>query len=289
MLLGDSFFVRNRASVAFLNDCISYLGQLLLLVVLFRFISMDTKLALWVIAGTSFMAAGVGLFGVGKLDFCRSSEERVTKQHWQFSKWLISSALLRWASGSLFTIAAASLLGATAAGAMRAGQNILGVVQVLFLGLGNVVPATSARILRESGVGGFVLYLKKMGLLCTGLTVLFSLAISIDPDRIMQLVYGGSYPGYGYVLRWYAVTYVVISLGTMIHPGLTVLENTRPIFMAYAITAVISIASATKLVSAFGIVGALAGDLLVQMIFHSILILALARDLKRVKKVSWIP
>lgn len=63
------FFIRGQGRFAFLNDVISYLGQLILLSLLSCQVQLNIRLVFWVIASSSAVAAIIGAFKIGPLKF----------------------------------------------------------------------------------------------------------------------------------------------------------------------------------------------------------------------------
>lgn len=279
------FFARKKSKLAFLNDVISYLGQLALLLVLFHWARLTTAGVLWLIALTSAAAVLVGACGLGSLRFSRKMLSEVTRQHWYSSKWLIGSALIQWTSGNFFIVSLGALVGTGAVGALRAAQNIMGVTHILFQGLENIVPAGAARNLQVGGKVAMQTYLWKATLLCTGATALFCLIVAVAPDWFFTLFYGSGYTGYGYLLWWFVPIYLLISIGLPLRAGLRALAQTRPIFVAYVVMTTFAVLSASFLVNRFSISGALVGILGTQLIFQGYLIYCCKVNFKTVSDI----
>lgn len=266
------FFVRKKSKLAFLNDVISYLGQLTLLLAFFHWAHLTTAGVLWLIALTSTAAVLVGAYGLGPLRFSRKALCEVTRQHWYSAKWLIGSALIQWTSGNLFIVSLGAIVGSGAVGALRAAQNIMGVTHILFQGLENIVPAGAARNLNTDGRVAMQTYLCKVTLLCTGATALFCVVVAISSKWILTLFYGNSYNHFNYLLWWFVPIYLLISIGLPLRAGLRALTQTRPIFVAYVLMTTFAVLSSSFLVNSYGISGALAGILGTQLIFQGYLI-----------------
>ena len=115
---------------------------------------MDTAKTLWVIALTAAAAAACAAFYVERVEINAAIVRGVASRHWHFSKWLTAFALMQWTTGNLFFIAARALLGASAVGALRAAQNLMGVLHILFRGLENVVVPTAGALYKRKGSGG---------------------------------------------------------------------------------------------------------------------------------------
>jgi len=272
------FFTRGKPFVAFVNDFICHGGKIAAIVWLFVIGALDTATALWAIAATSVLSFLVGLKSLDEVRRpSRAQFASVARRHWGFSKWLTASALMQWMSTNFFTITAAAFLGASAAGAMRAAQNIMGALHILFFGLDNVTPISASRILHEQGVRPMVAYLKKVIVLGGAVTVSFAALAAYAPEFWLTTVYGDDYRGFGFVLQWYALIYVVIFFSAPLLAGLRALEETRPHFWACAASTLFTIAGFAPLISGFGLAGALAGVFGANLIQQVIIFIALKK------------
>lgn len=271
------FFVRGRGKLAFLNDAVSYLGQLLLLVVLFRIATLNAAKVLWIIADTSALAVVVGMFKLGMLRSSRGMFVEVSKKHWRFSRWLLASALLQWTSGNFFIIGAGGILGAAFAGALKAAQNIMGVSHIIFQGLENIVPARASYHYFQGGWTCLLLYLKKVTYWGGACTALIALLAGTFPVFWLTLFYGDEYQTYGFVLQWYAVIYLLTFVELPLRAGLRAMEYSRPLFVSYCLMTAFSLTTMKLLVGNFGLLGAVGGILGTQMISQMNLLYALLK------------
>jgi O-antigen/teichoic acid export membrane protein len=261
------FFVRERAALAFVNDCICYLGRLLLLVVYFQFRAFDIKEVLWLISCTSGLATVAGFYKTGQLIFIRIYVYRVIKEHWHFSKWLIVSALMQWASGNFFLIAAASVLGAFAVGVIKAAQNIIGITHILFQAMENFVPSKASFYYRQGGAICLINYLKKVTLIGGVVTLFIVLIISLFPKVWLSFFYGEKYSEVSYVVLWFSPIYLCIFLNFSLRSGLRSLNYTKAIFNGYLAMTTFSLISAYPIINWLKIHGAMVGILVTQIIF----------------------
>jgi len=267
-LLRRYFFVRERAVAAFTNDVIRYLGQIAVLIWLFMFFrdAMDTAKVIWVIAIMSAFSTACGAFSVEPIKLNVTIFRAITSRHWHFSKWLVGSALMLWMTGNLFIIAAGALLGASAVGALRAAQNFMGLVHILFMGLDNIVPARAARHFHVEGKKALGNYLKRVTLYGGGATVAIGAIVSIVPELWLGLVFGTEYEGYGYLLQVFAVFYVLVFLSLPITAGLKAMEQSRTIFLSQKWSAIFSVLAAYSLTKHFGLAGVMTGLVMASLI-----------------------
>jgi O-antigen/teichoic acid export membrane protein len=264
-------FATKQRRRAFLNDVVSYVPQLLIIVLLARAGQLTTARSLWTIAFTSIFGIVAGIIWLEKISYDASKFRSVVSQHWKFSRWLIPSGMMEWTSSYLFLMAAPIYFGAVAAGALRSAQNIVGVAHIWFLGLENVVPAETARMLHNSGIYAAEKYIMKIVAVWGTITGVFILMVTVAPNFWLQLVYGSKYLEYGHLLRLYGVLYLLVFFGGPLRASLQALEFTVPIFWSYCVMTVFSLIFAVPFVKWFGLSGVIIGSIVTQIIFQVIL------------------
>ncbi len=262
------FFTRGRASVAFANDAIRYVGQIVILVWLFMSFrdAMDSARVLWVIAIMAAVATVCGAFFVERVEVNAAILRTTTSRHWHFSKWLGASALMQWTTGNFFIMVAGGLLGASAVGALRAAQNLMGVVNILFLGLENIIPIRAAQYFHDHGKKALLEYLKRVSLYGFGATAVISISVAIAPGFWLSLVFGDQYSGYGNLLRGWAVIYLLIFFTFPLSAGLRAMERSQSIFWSYLWTTLFSALAAYPMTKYFGLAGVMGGIMIVNII-----------------------
>jgi len=251
------FFCRQQANSAFVNDAISYLSQLTILVWLFFTIELNVAQVLWVIALTSFTAI---LFGLTKIDTQLPTFETfksIVKRHWLFSKWMTLTAFFQWFSGNLVFIITGSVLGASSVGILKACQNIMACCHVLFQAMENFVPANASHIYKNKGLRDLVNYKNKIVYVGGGLTSIFSLLVAIFAGNILHLIYGEKLQDHSYVLQWFSIIYIFMFLGFPYRAALRAIENTKSIFMSQVVASLIVVSFGWGLVEFFALLGAL--------------------------------
>jgi O-antigen/teichoic acid export membrane protein len=259
------FFVRERAALAFANDSISYLGRLLLLVVFFKFRILDINEVLWLIACSSGLATVIGYFKTERLIYHRTYVYKMLKKHWHFSKWLIVSALLQWTSGNFFLVAAGSILGVFAVGAIKAAQNIIGITHILFQAMENFVPSKAANAFTKEGAPGLLKYLR--GISWYGGLFIAAIAFfaAIFSDFWFKCVYGNEFLNYSYLLKWFSLIYFAGFFVIPLSAGLRAIEKTKSLFSSFFLMSLVSVLLAYPLVTYFGLNGVMVGILSVKL------------------------
>ena len=283
------FFSLSRRVAGFANDAVSYLLQIVILLVLFRVGSPDTAGVLWVTGATSLVAFLLGLPLLRDLVWPEGAFMPVVRRHWRFSRWLVASSLMQWSSGNLFVAAAPLFMGPAAAGVLKAGQNIFGVCHIWYQGLENILPAQAARTYDREGNRGLANYLGRTTLLWGGVTALFALLIAIAPHFWFRLVYGEGFGEYAFVLRWYAVVYVAGYVTMPLRTALRALEHTSPIFWSYLGVTIFSVMTAVPLVRTFGITGVMAGMVATHVLAQAILAVGIYSRVRKTAPITGTP
>src|SRR5450432_296744 len=145
------FFYQKRGGVAVVCDCISYLGQLLLIGLCMKVHLMSVKNVLWVNALTSVLAIGFAVPMMPAPVLRLRVLRLVLKRNWQSARYLLAATLMQWTSGNLFVLMAPMFMGVSAAGAMRACQSIMNTTNIWMQGLENSLPSEASRIMIRSG------------------------------------------------------------------------------------------------------------------------------------------
>jgi len=260
------FFTRGRGGVAFATDALRYGGQLVILFWLFRTSEMNSAAALWVIAALAAFGALAVVPAVGSMAWNPETIRATVDRHWHFGKWLVGSALMQWASGQLFFIAAGAMLGAVAVGALKAAQTLMGVSHILLMGLENVVPVRAAKHLQDGGRNALYDYLRRVTIMGESAVAAIAVIAAVAPDFWFSLVFGDQYLGYGYLLRWFALLYLLMSLQLPLRAGIRATESTSIFFWAQVGATLVSLALVYPLLETLQLAGVLIGLIATQVI-----------------------
>lgn len=275
------YFTHGRPASAFANDALRYLGQLGLLAWLLLNVEMGVPEALWVIAGCAGTAVVVGFATIRGLAFDGQVLRETAVRHWNSSKWLTLSAIVTWISANVFTITAGVLLGPAAAGALRAARTLMGLANIFFLGLENIVPVRAARHYVDGGGKAMAPYLWRIGIFATGCTAAIGLVAAAAPTFWLTLVYGEQYAEYGYLLPLVALVVVLRITRMPILSGLRAMEQTRPIFLSHVWAALFSLSAAYLLVDSLGLIGVPLGTATMATIQLAWLVYSFSKRLRR--------
>jgi O-antigen/teichoic acid export membrane protein len=271
-------FTTKQSRRALLNDAVSCLPQLPLIFLLLHWRLIATPGVLWIIALTSLAGVALGIYWYEPVSFTEAAIRRVAVRHWGMSRWLAPSAVFSWTSLNIFVLMAPVYYGAMAAGVLRASQNLVAVTHIWFLGLDNVLPSETARILHHEGIASASHYLRRMSLRWGGLTTVFLGALALAPDFWLRSFYGVRFVGYGYLLRYYAIAYLFVFFGRVLSAALRAFEHTAPIFWSYLTVTVFALATVAPITKHFGLRGVMIGTVASQVMFQSILLVSVVRQ-----------
>jgi len=162
----------------------------------------------------------------------------------------------------------------------------MGATHLWFQGLDNIVPAETAHRLHTGGTRAMLAYTRSILLKWGGLTLLFAIVIAAAPGFWLRLIYGSEMIQYAYVLRLYALLYVVIFAGGPLRAGLQALEYTVPIFWSYLAMSAFAFAFAVPMAKWLGLGGTMAGLIGSQMLFQSIVGVSLLIKSKKIERLT---
>jgi O-antigen/teichoic acid export membrane protein len=275
------FFTVQNPVASFAGDAVRYGSQLVILFWIF-FVSKtahNVSAALWIVAGASGAGALFVLILIGKLEWTTSALRETTLRNWRSSRWLVGAAIVQWLSGNLFVVGAGAVLGVTAVGGLKAAQSLMGLTNILFLGLENVVPIRASQRYHAGGPADLLRYLAKVtGVGLTG-TAVTGFLFAIYPAFWLRMLFGEEFAQYSYLVRWYAALYVLMFLVVPLRFGLRAMERTVPIFLAYLVAAVFSAVAAYPLVRELELTGVLIGMFATQLLMLGVILISFRQAL----------
>jgi O-antigen/teichoic acid export membrane protein len=261
------FFAYKRYFIAFLIDAIRYPGQILIIFYLHRSGELTTLSVLGAASATSAVAIAVSIPLIGKLSFSLGVVKQMALRHWDSAGWLSGAAILGWIATNAYLMTAGALLGSAAVGAIKAAQSLMALTHIIFLGLENHLPVRAAEILRKDGKTGLKAYLFRSTVSLELFTLCVGTVFFIAPEFWLNAVFGESFAGYGYILRWYVLIYLFHTLILPITVLFRVIEETQIPFICMFLMALFSLITCYPLISFFGISGVLIGFVLSRAIY----------------------
>lgn len=205
---------------------------------------------------------------------------------WQSSRWLLGSAVMHWTCGNIFVLLSPAYVGLGGTGALRAAQSIVGVVNIWYLGLENIMPLRAGQLWRGDGPRHAARFVGRLSLLWTAVTGAFVALVFYFADPLLLAVYGPQAEGYRWVLQWFAALQLLIFLALPLRSLLRAAEDTRGIFLGFVAATIFSVAAVLPLLHTLGLAGVLVGLTCAQCVFQAVLAWHLWRRFQRLTAVQ---
>jgi O-antigen/teichoic acid export membrane protein len=171
---------------------------------------------------------------------------------------LFFTAVSQWWSGNLFVVASGIYLGTAALGALRLGQSLFGVLNVLLQTFENyILPQTALKIQQSQSIG--ISYLKEMNQKLAYVFIPVLLLVFIFSSFLITLAGGKDFTEYAFVLKGLSILYIFILLSQPIRFYFRSMQMNSHFFYAYFISLVFALSTSHWLISAYGLQGAIAG------------------------------
>lgn len=178
---------------------------------------------------------------------------------WHFSKFLTLTSIVQLLAGNIFIVLGGTMLGASAIGIVRLVQNLMGVLNVLFASIENVVTVSSAKIYHENKLAALKIYLKGL-LVKAGLPVGVVLLITATFSKsILHAAYGIDQAEFYFVLIAFCILYIPVFINTLSRILVKTIEQNQLLFIAALFSALASLLIAKPLINSFGIIGIIIG------------------------------
>jgi O-antigen/teichoic acid export membrane protein len=238
------FFINFKSKNVFFNDCISYGGQVFLLYVFNGLGRLNLAITFWIIFITSTVAFAIG---IPFKDFSLSlTSARLTfVKSWKFGRNLLFSGQLNWARTQGILLLGGTALGTTAVGGIRAAQNIVGPLNIIFQGMENIIPIKASRQYYQRKLPGLINYLKKTSMVGGMLIALICISILIFSKQLIVFAYGQEYAAYAPLIICQSIIALMGYFTIQIFYFLRTIDNTQEIvwntFLAFLMTFIFAV------------------------------------------------
>jgi O-antigen/teichoic acid export membrane protein len=257
------FFIVHQAASAFINDLLSYGGQVLVLTLLFQTKNLGIESAFWAIAATSAFAFITGAL-VERLYPLKQQILQTFLKSWNAGLNLLLAGQVNWLGSQGILVLSGLILGSQALGGLRAAQNIAGPFNILFQGMENFVPIKASQKYAQSQLKGLSHFLSKVSLFGGILLAIPCVVISIFSNRLMVLAYGSEYTEYSALVVWQLAICLLVFLVFQGFYFFRTIDETHQILLGSIISSAISVFSTVILGPLFGTVGIMSSMLLGQ-------------------------
>jgi O-antigen/teichoic acid export membrane protein len=181
---------------------------------------------------------------------------RAIGPHWRFGRWIFAALVAQAANVIVLQWVLAWVLDWAAAGVFSACMTVVVVTNPLVLGASNVLSPRTARAMARGGEAA-VHRVVTQGTTWVGLAMAaFCGAMFVWGDRVVGLLYGSAYAGYGAATRALALAVLFSGLGLAATHGLAAMERSDLIFRARLLGLLTVLAASLVLVGPLGVLGA---------------------------------
>lgn len=268
-----------RVTAAFWNNLLSYGGQAVGLAMLWYGGSLSGPRALLVIAVTSGAAFALGVYQIRHSLMARP-QWQVLRQSWQFGKWLGGAELGYWASSQAYLWLTGGMLGAAAAGMLKAAYTVFGPTRVFSFALRSLLPTWFSRTIHSGGKPALHQQLKRVYLIVVPLLGAYCLLVGLFAEPLLQLMFGDAYVGSSRVLMLYAVVAFMTFLASVVNAALRAQQLTRVVFSAQLLAS-FTLPLGWLCIRGFGVEGAVMGMMLTSLTVNGVFWWTYLRQLDR--------
>lgn len=248
------YFTVGKAAASLWNDVISYFGQVVVLCMLWWAHHLTLNTALWSIAITSGAAFIVGAM-LERLGCTRPETRESWRQAHAISIDLGIANQLQWLVYQGAMLIGAGVVGAQAAGGVRATQNIVGPVNVAYQAMENIVPVRAAEEMKRGGIRRVSAFLFRFGSIGFVALLVFFSAAAVFSRQFLSFFYGHQLHAYAGVLDlqmlYFLLTWPIRQVAFLFRT----IKKTRPILVGSVVAAVVSLALVYPAVRGFGAIG----------------------------------
>ncbi|HEY3626036.1 MAG TPA: hypothetical protein VGL00_07125 [Terracidiphilus sp.] len=270
------YFTVSKAAASFWNDVISYLGQVVVLCLLWWTHRLTLNTALWSIAVTSTAAFALGAI-FERLGCTRQETRESWRQAHVLSIDLGIANQLQWLVYQGAMLIGAGMVGAQAAGGVRATQNIIGPVNVAYQAMENIVPVRAAEEMKRGGRQRVSAFLFRFGLVGFVALLVFFSAAALFSSQFLSFFYGRQLHAYAGVLDlqmlYFLLTWPIRQVAFLFRT----IKKTRPILIGSVVAAIVSLAAVYPAVRGFGAAGIMLAAVAAQIANLLYMVLAWAR------------
>lgn len=193
------YFAAGKARNPVWNDGISYFLQTLVLLGLMAAHRLTVGTTFWSIALTSGAAFLLG-FVLERIAFSNEEARDAWQRSRALSRDLAIASQLQWVVYQGAMLIGAAVLGAEAAGSIRATQNVVGPVNVAYQAMENIVPIKAGEEMRRGGIQRLAKFLLRFGGQGFVVLSLSFLVIGFFSRDFLSFFYGHEVAVYGGVL-----------------------------------------------------------------------------------------
>ncbi|HSL43538.1 MAG TPA: lipopolysaccharide biosynthesis protein [Anaerolineales bacterium] len=274
------FYIKNRPEISMFSSLLYSSVLLTGTLVLYTSNLLSIRTAV-VVMGLAAFSTGLFVFpframqhGIRQYNFKLFD---LLKENWVYGKWAIATGLLVTIATQFQLFTAVGLLGTTAAGALRASQNL---IQPMSISVTSIMSFALPSLSRDYGLnimGGF----EKKRKLITGLllcmTLTYMLLMVLFRFEVMLFIYGQKYVDYSDLLLVWMFVPVIMALNSGIGTALRARQHPELLLLVSIVWAIFSLITSIIFTTKWGIWGATISTMLGYLIAYLATLIAYNR------------
>jgi O-antigen/teichoic acid export membrane protein len=273
------FFACGQIIQAFINDFISYVGQLLIFLWMAQVTEIDSIKAIWVIGATSGLAVFVGLWSMQPVLINLHVFREVIIRHWHFSKWLLLKMHLNQITTPPPPPPPRHPPPPPPPPILTASKNVVGVLHIIYLSLDNIVQPRASHLMVSSGLKATIHSILKITQLAGIPVIAVCLGVAFLPGEIATVFYGDILRGHEEVMVLFAVAYFLAFLEKPLAYVLMALEKTRMMAIADGAKFILAITLGFPIVKTYGAMGVMSLIVITNVLGIAILLIGCSKSL----------
>lgn len=264
-VLRRALYAIRKPHVAAVGGAIYLVSLLSLAMTINYVVGLSARGAIVVMALASLVSAGFlwkavsGADVGGRAVIPVTSTKEVLRAHWRYGSWLLGWYVLDWLSTDILYLVLAPVHGTASVGSLRAAMTLILPAHHIFIAVSSVaVPWFVSRI----GSRGLSRAMTWFWLAAFGMAGLYCVGLLTFAEQILGLVFGESFHGLRPIVH--IAAFIPLTLATQAAFGtvLRALNRTRDLFVASALTALLTATVGAWLSVTNGAVGAVSAFLI---------------------------
>jgi len=260
-------FAHRREASALLLDVVSAGGQVLLLIVLRAYLTLDRSIT--VVAGTT--ALGIGIVYLGHLrdksvPFHLQSIVRTARDNFVLGKWLFITSGVSWIANQVYLLAVAASQTPVVMAQLSVARTIAAVSNPAVMTVDNIGTPRASRLVHESGNAALRKFIAKIAVVgCVPFIALGALCF-IFPEAAIRVLFHRSFGDINTLVRIFSLMPFMWFASRSIIVGVNALKKPKALLPVYAVIACVTLTAGIQLAKRYGALGAAYG-----LLFNSVL------------------
>jgi O-antigen/teichoic acid export membrane protein len=176
---------------------------------------------------------------------------------WPVSKWIVSYNVVVWLNANVFFFLVAAIAGMSAPGILKACINLLGPVNIFFMGLANVALPIASKRFHDGRYESLRSLVGSLLLCFVGVVAVYGAIVLAAPGAFCRLFYGEGnvYAAYAGLLPFFVVQNLAAAANQPFVIGMEAMRRTKRIFGSYLAGAGFSLVATAMLAGVVDLYG----------------------------------